>query len=212
MGQSKTKLGKKRIEWADDLAKQDGADPVQIPLQQPDGWFRGVAQRDIPDLLKWWAEQNRPEKLQIHCIDRFWIELIWETPKGNEKIVTELHISVDLNRYACENSVRNLEHHKPKDWEIHLNLFRQGNWGAAIWGWLNRYLFCYPIDPKRPHNKARIYPLIEAYEKGDRLPDEMTSFSYYGMTDTLTIKRGDDYEPPCQQEIDIFNDCLTILK
>lgn len=212
MGQSQVRINKLRDEWLEDLDAQVGNPIIHIPLQREDKWFRGVAQKDIPELLSLWKERVDDENLNIICIDRFWVELIWETPNGTDVLREEFELQINLNRAARDNAIRTLERRKPKDWELHLKMAREGNWGTTIWGWLNRFLYCYPIDPKRKHNKAKIYPLVQVYEGCDRQPDQMTSFTFYDMKNTLVIKRSDDYEPPCKEELDIFRQCIKVIR
>lgn len=211
MGQSQSRLKKQAADWKQDILDQIEYDQIQIPQQKNDKWFRGVAHRNIPELLKVWAEFDRGETLKIVCIDRFWVELIWRTPKGSEKIVNEFQILVDLSRAARDNAIRKNAADKKEGWKYQEQLYKEGNWGTAYWVYLCRYLYCLPINPKRPHNMAKIYPLVEAYQCGDRLPDEMTSFTFYDLNDTLIIKREDDYQPPCPEEEAMFRECLRVL-
>lgn len=211
MGQSQARLKKHAAEWIRDITDQIGYDIIQVPSQKNDTWFRGVTHRNIPELLKVWAKFDRGEALKIVCIDRFWVELIWRTPKGSEKIVSEFQILIDLSRAARDNAIRKNAADKKEGWEYQDRLYKEGNWGTAYWVYLCRYLYCLPIDPKRPHKMAKIYPLVEVYQCGDRLPDEMTSFTFYGLNDTLAIKREGDYQPPCPEEKAMFRDCLRVL-
>lgn len=212
MGLAAKKKQAKEAEWIADIETciREGYDIVAIPLQSNDGWFKGLMMRDIPDLLKVWDKYCEGRILNIICMDRFWVELIWRTPQGSEIIKKEGAIAVDLTREARELLLDNTVQHQREGWEQQAALMRSGEWGQAYWGWLSRYVFCLPIEPKNPHNLARFYPIVEVYDGREKQPDGMTSFQYYNCRSDMKIFRAEEYESVHSIETKIFDACITV--
>lgn len=139
---------------------QSDQDVVQVPIQEPDGWYRGIERSYLSYARQLWAKHGGDRQLLIYRIDAFWIKQWWITPKGTEIERPDLIIEARSTAEARDALLRLYDH--LGGYEDRAEVVRRGENGSVYSYFSLRYAMASSLTAKLPINRWELLPLVHS--------------------------------------------------
>jgi len=209
MGEANRRRKAKQKEILEMLLKQAGEDLVQIPLQEPDGWVRGIQKSYLPYLRSLWQKHGGDRQLVVYRIDAFWIKQWWVTPKGTEVERPDLLIEARANSEAKEALARLYESLGGNDDKV--KSLRSGEHGSVYSYFSLRYAMTKSLSAKLPVNRWELLPLVNVIDPEGESIQAVQTGEFESLKNAVHNVARDKIEPSTDFERELFDQLIEVL-
>lgn len=191
---------------------QANEDIVQLPIQKPDEWYRGVREDDTNFIQDLYNAHGNGREFWVYRIDKFWIKESWKTPKGTLVHRGDLLLTITPNQEAKRAWLRLVKEYGDM-FKAQIDVVEnKRDAGCVSTWWMRRFIRSRQQDPKRPINHWQYFPIVEIYSP-DGIQQSAVNTAEFESLGEIIDERTPDISPPTEYESRIFSQIikLTVL-
>ncbi|MGA1712807.1 MAG: hypothetical protein ACO4CS_16100 [bacterium] len=212
MGAAKRKKQAKVNLLVQDINAQSDEDIVQLPLQQADGWFRGISGYWIPTALDTWYKHCPDKEIWIYRIDKYWVKQKWQTKGGNYADRGDLIVQVETNEFAKAVFLATVDRPEYRDaYEAQIEATKRGENGCVQFWMFRRFLLTRSITEaqKLPVNYWEYYPIVDVYRPDGSYEQQAVDMNEYMGSVKSIYQDPAGIESAAPWEMELFDRLVT---